>query len=287
MSETAYYVLDNKDCKHESMTKEQIYTAIEQAVKTGEITNYDTGFITKIKEQNTGKCLTFWIGTSAEYNALTSKSEDMLYILTDECTLADVIIKINELDSNLTTFMENTNSVQDELAAGVSNVEGNLDNIENAIAALENQVEKHTLIYDSTEGVQITHVSQAYKDLFEYSVINFSELKNKIIEIEWAEKRRISEVEPKKIIQTGFLKFRIPDIYLLSDGFPQTYKDTCVFYHNDTNIVNLNLIADISYSAYPVTEYRLKIGGNISSNAPGYATTGTDGIYIMKAYLID
>lgn len=79
------------------MTKEQILTAIQQAVTTGEIKDVDTGFITTIKEQNRGNALTFWVGTTAEYNAIEEKAEDCFYILTDDTKDADTAAAISEL----------------------------------------------------------------------------------------------------------------------------------------------------------------------------------------------
>lgn len=87
-----YYVFCDSNCKFEGMTKEQIITAITQAINTGTIKDIDTGFVTKIKEQNAGKQLTFWVGKQSQYNALTEKDENCFYIIADDdktLTLAD------------------------------------------------------------------------------------------------------------------------------------------------------------------------------------------------------
>mgnify|MGYP000011353296 FL=1 len=83
-SERIYYVLSENNCKFEGLTKEQILSAIEQAVNSGKIKDVDTGFITKIKEQNKNAGLMFWVGNQAEYNALESKRNNCLYIITDD-----------------------------------------------------------------------------------------------------------------------------------------------------------------------------------------------------------
>lgn len=90
-NERIYYVICADGCKFESMTKEQILTAIEQAIRTGEIKDVDTGFVTKIKEQNAGKYISFWVGTQAQYNALTEKPENCMCIFTDEKTVEEKI----------------------------------------------------------------------------------------------------------------------------------------------------------------------------------------------------
>lgn len=83
-SERLYYVFSENNCKVEGLTKEQILAAIQQAVDSGKIKDVDTGFVTKIKEQNKNAGLMFWVGNQAEYNALESKKNNCLYIITDD-----------------------------------------------------------------------------------------------------------------------------------------------------------------------------------------------------------
>ena len=84
MSERKYYCLCSSNCKFETMTKEQILAAITQAVENGSVQDVDTGFVTKVKEQNAGGFVSFWVGTRAQYNALATKDASCIYILTDE-----------------------------------------------------------------------------------------------------------------------------------------------------------------------------------------------------------
>lgn len=84
-----YYCFCDSNCKFETMTKEQILAAIAQAVETGSVGDCDTGFITKVKEQNGGGYVTFWVGTMAQFNALETKEASCVYIKTDDTTTAD------------------------------------------------------------------------------------------------------------------------------------------------------------------------------------------------------
>lgn len=86
----AFYVICDDDSKHEGMTKEQILEAIAQAIETGKIGNCDTGFVTKLKEMNSGSAVTIWVGTQAQYNAIENKAQNCLYIITDDTTGADI-----------------------------------------------------------------------------------------------------------------------------------------------------------------------------------------------------
>lgn len=73
------------------LTEQQIYTAIVNAIEQGTIGDIDTGFVTTVKEKNKGAGLSFWLGTTAEYNALEEYEPDTLYIKTDDTTAQDII----------------------------------------------------------------------------------------------------------------------------------------------------------------------------------------------------
>lgn len=103
MSDRKWFVRCQTGCLAESMTKEQIFTAITQAVETGEIKDVDTGFITRIKEQNKGVALYFWVGTQAEYNAIETKINNCFYIVTDDSTEEDIEAAIAALTKSVET----------------------------------------------------------------------------------------------------------------------------------------------------------------------------------------
>ena len=101
MSTPKVYAICGTNCRYETLTKEQILTAIANAVESGDIGDIDAGFITTIKEQNGGEGLRFWVGTMAAYNALTEIDADMLYIITDDTTLADIEQAYKEIKAAL------------------------------------------------------------------------------------------------------------------------------------------------------------------------------------------
>lgn len=85
MAYNTYFVLSADDCKYEGMTKEQVIAAIADA--TGATpTSIDDAFITKIKEQNANATIKIWVGTRAQYNALTPAA-DTLYFIPAEMNL--------------------------------------------------------------------------------------------------------------------------------------------------------------------------------------------------------
>lgn len=97
MAERKYYCFCAANCKWETMTKEQILTAIEQAVSTGSIHDIDSGFVTTLREINRQRGLRFWVGTTAEYNSLPSRENNVLYIKTDDNSAEDLNKAIKEL----------------------------------------------------------------------------------------------------------------------------------------------------------------------------------------------
>lgn len=100
-SERTYYVFCEDNCKFESMTKEQILTAISQALSTGKIDDIDSGFVTKIKEVNKNNPLMFWVGTTAEFNALEDQDENTFYIVTDATEGEDLSAEINDINTKI------------------------------------------------------------------------------------------------------------------------------------------------------------------------------------------
>lgn len=94
-----YNVFNGDDCAFESMTKEQIYELIANSIAQGELAGVDAEkpFVTKIKEQNKGVPLTFWVGTQAEYNAIEEKAENCFYIITDSTAQEDIENSLAEL----------------------------------------------------------------------------------------------------------------------------------------------------------------------------------------------
>ena len=103
------YALDDGANKWEAMTKEQILTAIMQAVNEGTIGDIDSGFVTTIKEMNHQEGVRLWIGTMSEYQALGEKDPNTIYLFSDDPTIKDIednFIDINNRIDNLEQQIE-------------------------------------------------------------------------------------------------------------------------------------------------------------------------------------
>lgn len=94
-----YYCFCDANCKHETMTKEQILAAIAQLLEGGAVYDPDAAVVSKVKESNAGQTVTFWRGTAAQYNAIEEKDPNCFYIVTDDTTLSDISNIIAEIQA--------------------------------------------------------------------------------------------------------------------------------------------------------------------------------------------
>lgn len=94
-------------CFGEIFTKEELLNIISQAIETGEVKKVDWGAISVLKELNHGVALRFWIGTTAEYNALVKKENNVLYIKTDDTSAVKIKEDIETLRNDLAVTNDN------------------------------------------------------------------------------------------------------------------------------------------------------------------------------------
>lgn len=111
------YVICDANCRWEGMTKEQILTAIMQAVQSGSIGDVDTGFITTVKTIN-GKGLKFFVGEQHEYEALTAEQKDGLFaIITNDTTKEGILAALEahttKLEAHSATLAEQSAKIAD------------------------------------------------------------------------------------------------------------------------------------------------------------------------------
>lgn len=100
---TVYVICDN-NCKYESLTKEQILTAITQAIESGTVGDINTGFVTTIKTI-TGAPLRFFVGSQAEYAELSTEDRENLFAIITNDTEKESIEKVlKDLDKRLTSW---------------------------------------------------------------------------------------------------------------------------------------------------------------------------------------
>lgn len=114
MSETVY-VRGDSDSNFIAMTKEEVYAAIVEAVTSGTVGDIDTGFVTTIKELNKGQGLKFWVGTTAEYEAITDKETNVLYIKTDDTSAADISRDFTQVNEAIETIQASLASISDQI----------------------------------------------------------------------------------------------------------------------------------------------------------------------------
>lgn len=124
-------VRGNSDSLYEAMTKEQILAAIVEAVEGGIISDVNTGFVTTIKEQNNGVGLMFWVGTTAQYNALAEHENNVLYIKTDDTSAQAINSAIAALQETATSQGGSISTILTTLAS-VKSVTDAIEFVEDA-----------------------------------------------------------------------------------------------------------------------------------------------------------
>lgn len=97
----AFYVYCDDNCRYEAMTKEEILTAIEQAIRQGHVSDPDGAVFSRIKEIRAGQCEQLWVGTEDEFNALDPAPQygrstvrvgenGVLYLCSDEALFEQI-----------------------------------------------------------------------------------------------------------------------------------------------------------------------------------------------------
>ena len=124
-----FYVLCDDDCRYEGMTREQILTAIQEAVAQGYVSDPDNAVFSKIKDIHASAAIQIWVGTEAEFNALSPSptvgkavvrmgADGVMYICKDDSTL-DVFTEWAYRFETIDKHMNNKNNPHGVTAAQV------------------------------------------------------------------------------------------------------------------------------------------------------------------------
>lgn len=140
-----YYVTCKNNCKYESMTKEQILTAIANATSGGTFGDIDTGFVTTIKTI-TGQPLRFFVGTQAMYDGLADEQKnDLFAIITNDTekeamqtALADVLAEQTAQLSKITELNDRTATNESD----ISDLETKYTSLNSTVTSIKNGYSK-------------------------------------------------------------------------------------------------------------------------------------------------
>ncbi|QHJ73719.1 hypothetical protein [Butyrivibrio virus Bo-Finn] len=97
------YGFDDGNNKQEVYTKQEVLSILQQAIDQGRTEGIDPSLVPQssgMKEKNHGQSMAFWVGTSAEFNALHLNNvqkfigyvdeNNNVYIMTDDDTLTEI-----------------------------------------------------------------------------------------------------------------------------------------------------------------------------------------------------
>ena len=151
MPSETYYVFDNKLCKAEGMTKEEIYNAIAEATGTTP-SGSDEGFISTIVEVNKNKSIQIWSGTMAEYNELQTHDENTLYFIDGDATIDDIEAQITNTDTTLAEVMNSLDAAEQD----IDTAEQNISDLQEAV---DTSVDNFEIVTVKENGTYTTQTS--------------------------------------------------------------------------------------------------------------------------------
>lgn len=113
-----YSVIREDGVRVEGLTKEQVYELIYGT--TGKVpTGVDEGFITKLKEQRAQADVSIWVGTNAEYNALETKDDNVLYVVTDDPFFQELDERMKVIEDSIATIDPTLRTMMDQKTAEI------------------------------------------------------------------------------------------------------------------------------------------------------------------------
>ena len=146
------YGIDGANNKVETLTKEQILDAIAQAQLGGSVLDYDSAFVSQLKEINHGYALKFWIGTQAEYNALQSHEVNVIYIISDDNSKEEILAAIDTLSHSLDGVNAALAAKQDLLTFDAAPTQNSTNPVTSGgvYTAIDNAKVKRTVLWEKT-----------------------------------------------------------------------------------------------------------------------------------------
>lgn len=117
------FVLDKLGNNYLGQTKEQIIATIQEELTSGNVPSFiDKKFLTKLREINSNQDFKIWIGSTAEFQSLTSKDATTFYILSDDNT-------VDAWESRLTNLETAVSSFDAELQTTFNQIKAKLDEL--------------------------------------------------------------------------------------------------------------------------------------------------------------
>lgn len=113
-----YSVIREDGVRVEGLTKEQVYELIQGT--TGKVpAGVDEGFITKLKEQRAQADVSIWVGSNAEYNALETKDDNVLYVVTDDPFFQELDERMKVIEDSIATIDPTLRTMMDQKTAEI------------------------------------------------------------------------------------------------------------------------------------------------------------------------
>ena len=113
----------NANCRHRVLTLDQTANLIQEMAANG--FQVPEGFIPKtavnsIIEQNSGKAISLFVGTQAEYDAWTGDKNSVFAIISDDPTLKNLLNKLDEQETSIDAVNKRVDDVNTKFSSDTS-----------------------------------------------------------------------------------------------------------------------------------------------------------------------
>lgn len=178
------YVLDKHNNLIPSMTREEIFAAIQTAAEGGSLEGFNNcSFVTRVKEINKNADFGFWVGTQAEYNAISTREKNVLYLISDSAPRGEIVTTLNALRQEVGSYAELVNTLRESVAShneqvgkyaeAVEKASGRMGEIETLLTETNELIKEVApqVIFEKAEGTTNALTTKAVTEFREIKIL--------------------------------------------------------------------------------------------------------------------
>ncbi len=215
------FALDKHNNYVPTMTREEIIAAIQTAAAGGSLEGFDNcAVVSQIKELNKNAAFSVWVGTQAEYNAISNKQSNVLYLISDDPMNRDLPNMVENLRIMIVEYDKIFQRQNESLSTLLTRLNGheNAINLQGAqVIAHDEQLAAHdeqlqglssvgyTALYNGLEENYTTlsgiAIAENY-DAFDFLIFEFEEIANDT-SVAWRARAMMPTLELKGITNYG------------------------------------------------------------------------------------
>lgn len=174
MAEKKYYAAKDAYGNDIMLTEKEALAVLKEALGSGEVQSIETGTVSSITETRSGVTLKFWVGTQAQYDALTTPEQNVFYIISDDSEYANLSASIAQNTQDISDLEVRVDVMSATVKNNKINVENLIDSIKNIYTEFGEAYDKAfdvdkrlsmvgTVLVDGTTGIYSTPIENLDK----------------------------------------------------------------------------------------------------------------------------